>query len=135
MEIKITNLAQVPIYEQIENQIKEMILSGIYSPGTQLPSIRVLARDLKVGIITCRRAYDDLCEQGILVSQPGKGVFVAEVQKEYVKDVNREIIFKQLSTLCQMAHASGISKTEMNQKVCDIYDGLNEVDKVDKKMK
>ncbi len=121
MEIKISSANQIPIYEQIENQIKELIMNGVYTPGTQLPSIRILARELKVGIITCRRAYDDLCDQGILVSHPGKGIFVAEVMKEQIKDMNMEMITHQLKEMCEYARASGIDKTEIIEQINRIF--------------
>ncbi|SEW10361.1 GntR family transcriptional regulator [[Clostridium] fimetarium] len=126
MQIKISSITQIPIYEQIEIQIKEMIMAGMYTPGTQLPSIRILARELKVGIITCRRAYDDLCAQGILVSQPGKGVFVANIQMEHLKNINMELLTDQLKGICEFARASGISRSELIENINAIYNKKEE---------
>ena len=126
MQIKISSITQMPIYEQIEIQIKEMIMTGMYTPGTQLPSIRILARDLKVGIITCRRAYDDLCAQGILVSHPGKGVFVANILKEQLKSINMDIITDQLRGICEFARVSGISRLEIIENINLIFNKIEE---------
>jgi GntR family transcriptional regulator len=126
MEIQISSVNQMPIYEQIENQIKDMIRLGVYKSGEQLPSIRILARDLKVGIITCRRAYDDLCAQGILISHPGKGVFVAEMQAKQMEDINRDAVWKQLDDLCEMAQKAGIERTEFVEYVNQMFDQMEE---------
>lgn len=66
-----------PIYEQMKNQIRAQILSGAAKEGEMLPSIRTVAKELRIGVITAKRAYDDLCAEGFLYSVPGKGVFVA----------------------------------------------------------
>jgi GntR family transcriptional regulator len=122
MEIQISSVNQTPIYEQIENQIKDMIRMGVYKSGEQLPSIRILARDLKVGIITCRRAYDDLCAQGILISHPGKGVFVADIQVKQMQEINRDAVWKQLGEICQTAKKAGIKRTELIEYVNQMFD-------------
>lgn len=126
MEIQISSVNQMPIYEQIENQIKDMIRLGVYKSGEQLPSIRILARDLKVGIITCRRAYDDLCAQGILVSHPGKGVFVAEMQAEQLQEINTDSLFLQLDEICQSAQKAGIKRTELIEHMNQTFDQMEE---------
>ena len=77
MEIVISNSGSVPIYEQIEAQIKDAILSGELTPGELLPSIRSLANDLRVSVITTKRAYADLEELGFVVTVQGKGTFIA----------------------------------------------------------
>ena len=78
MEILIRNSDSQPIYEQIVRQVSGQILSGALPPGTALPSIRALARDLKISVITTKRAYDELEAAGYLVTVAGKGSFVAE---------------------------------------------------------
>ena len=124
MQMKISPTGQIPIYEQIENQIKERIMSGVYIPGSQLPSIRILARDLKVGIITCRRAYDDLCAQGILVSHPGKGMFVADIRKEQLKEINMDLLKNQVRDICEFSRVSGISKLELIENINMLFDEI-----------
>lgn len=121
MDIFISSSTQTPIYEQIENQIKELIMNGTYTPGMQLPSIRILARELKVGIITCRRAYDDLCEQGFLISRPGKGVFVAEIATDNLKKIASDQLKKQLNELCNNAKLSGIQEKEIIEYIHDFF--------------
>lgn len=121
MNIFISSSTQTPIYEQIENQLKELIMNGTYTVGMQLPSIRILARELRVGIITCRRAYDDLCEQGFLISHPGKGIFVAEIAKDNVKNIASDQLKKQLKELCSKAKISGIQEEEMIEYIHDLF--------------
>jgi GntR family transcriptional regulator len=78
MEILIRNSSGQPIYEQICQQLKEQILSGALGAGDALPSIRTLAKDLRISVITTKRAYDELEAEGFLVTVAGKGSFVAE---------------------------------------------------------
>lgn len=82
MQLIITYESGEPIYEQIKKQIRGMILSGELVEGAMLPSIRTLAKEISVGIITAKRAYDDLCNEGFCYSLQGKGIFVASVNKE-----------------------------------------------------
>ena len=77
MKIIIKNKSEVPIYEQIEQQIKTQILEGLVTEEEQLPSIRQLARDLKISVITTTRVYNDLADEGFIISVAGKGYFVA----------------------------------------------------------
>ena len=77
MKIVIKNKSELPIYEQIEQQIKAQILEGSVTEDEQLPSIRQLARDLKISVITTTRVYNDLAEEGFIISVSGKGYFVA----------------------------------------------------------
>ena len=77
MKIIIKNKSELPIYEQIEQQMKEQILNGTISEDEQLPSIRQLARELKISVITTTRAYNDLADEGFIISVTGKGYFVA----------------------------------------------------------
>ena len=82
MELIIRNNSGQPIYDQISGQIKAQILSGALSPGDALPSIRGLAKDLKISVITTKRAYDELESEGFIYTLPGKGCFVAERSTE-----------------------------------------------------
>ncbi|MFA6939657.1 MAG: GntR family transcriptional regulator, partial [Clostridiaceae bacterium] len=88
MNILISTLSQTPIYEQIQNQIKDLVLSGKLKPEEQLPSIRLMAKDLKVGIITVKRAYQELENEGIIVNVQGKGCFVADIDEKKIKEVH-----------------------------------------------
>ena len=77
MKVILKNHSELPIYEQIEQQMKAQILDGTISEDEQLPSIRQLARDLKISVITTTRVYNDLSDAGFIISTPGKGYFVA----------------------------------------------------------
>ncbi len=82
MHIVISYESGIPIYEQIKSQIRGEILSGKLAEGAMLPSIRMLAKELRIGIITAKRAYDDLCAEGFLYSVQGKGLFVSKINKQ-----------------------------------------------------
>ena len=110
MHLQTSALSEIPIYEQIKQQIKEQIFDGTLESGIQLPSIRMLAKELKVGIITVKRAYDDLCGEGLLISRQGKGIFVAEINKEQVSKVHEQIIFEQLKEVSALAKQYSFDK-------------------------
>lgn len=86
MKIIIKNKSELPIYEQIEQQIKLQILDGIIKEDEQLPSIRQLARDLKISVITTTRVYNDLTDEGFIISVAGKGYFVASRNNELLRE-------------------------------------------------
>lgn len=86
MKIILKNNSDVPIYEQIEEQVKKAVLEGKIMENEQLPSIRQLARDLKISVITTTRAYTDLMEEGYIVSVVGKGYFVAQRNNELLRE-------------------------------------------------
>ena len=86
MKIVIKNKSELPIYEQIEQQIKAQILEGSVTEDEQLPSIRQLARDLKISVITTTRVYNDLAEEGFIISVTGKGYFVAPRNNELLRE-------------------------------------------------
>ncbi len=104
------------IYEQIEYQIRAQIYSGELKPGEMLPSIRTLAKELTIGIITAKRAYDDLIAEGMLYSVPGKGVFVAERREEELIQGKLEKLKEKLSSAKKFADENGISP-EQFQKI------------------
>mgnify|MGYP002243315536 CR=1 FL=1 len=92
MQIYLSNSGQEPIYAQITRQIKQQILSGALRPGDALPSIRLLARELRISVITTKRAYEDLERDGFILTQQGRGSFVAEqnpalLREEHLKKV------------------------------------------------
>lgn len=92
MDIIIDNSASLPIYEQLRNQIRDQIINDVLAYDEQLPSIRVLAKDLSISIMTVKKAYDALEEEGFIVTRQGKGSFVAEKNE----NVAREIVQKQM---------------------------------------
>ena len=86
MKIIIKNKSELPIYEQIEQQMKAQILDGTAAENEQLPSIRQLARDLKISVITTTRVYNDLADEGFIISVAGKGYFVAPRNNELLRE-------------------------------------------------
>ena len=99
MELYISNTGQEPIYAQITRQIKQQILSGKLKEGDALPSIRLLAKELRISVITTKRAYEDLEAEGFIVTTPGKGSFVAPQNPE----LQREEMLKQVEQHLQNA--------------------------------
>ena len=86
MKIIIKNKSELPIYEQIEQQLKTQILDGTISENEQLPSVRQLAKDLKISVITTTRAYNDLADEGFIISVAGKGYFAAPRENELLRE-------------------------------------------------
>lgn len=103
MKIIIKNKSELPIYEQIEQQMKAQILDGTIAEEEQLPSIRQLARDLKISVITTTRVYNDLANEGFLISVAGKGYFVAPRNNELL----RERMLCEMETALEQAVRSG----------------------------
>ena len=99
MELYISNAGQEPIYAQITRQVKEQILSGTLKEGDALPSIRLLARELRISVISTKRAYEDLEADGFIVTVPGRGSFVAPQNPQ----LRHEEMLKQVETHLQAA--------------------------------
>lgn len=113
MNIIITNSGGVPIYEQIASQIKGQILSGSLKEGDALPSMRALAQDLRVSVITTKRAYEILESEGFIQSFTGRGSFVSAADPEMLKEQNLREIEEHLSQAADIAKRSGVSKQEL----------------------
>lgn len=112
MEIIIRSTSAKPIYEQIFLQIKRQILDGTLSAEAELPSIRSLAKDLAVSVITTKKAYEELARSGLVHSRPGKGMFVATIDQTFLQNEARQTYRKKLTALWQEAASSGISYQE-----------------------
>lgn len=112
MELIIRNNSGQPIYDQISGQIKAQILSGALSPGDALPSIRGLAKDLKISVITTKRAYDELEAQGLINTVAGKGCFVAEKNLELVRAQQRAQLEEHLAAAAELGKSCGLSESE-----------------------
>lgn len=113
MNIKIITSSQIPIYQQIKNQIQEKILSSEWKSGTQLPSIRALAKSLQVGIITTTKAYDELVVDGFIISHPGKGFFVCEIDLEYQKRIQEQLIKEEAQILLKKLKGTPLTKEDL----------------------
>lgn len=113
MNIIISNSSNKPIYEQIKEQIKEKILSNELKVGEALPSIRNLAKDLRISVITVKNAYEKLENEGYVETVPGKGVYIANKNKEIIKEEQLKKIESLLDSAISIARISGISKKEI----------------------
>lgn len=121
MQILINNSDGVPIYEQILRQIKEMILSGELKEGDPLPSMRILAQQLRISVITTKRAYEELEREGFIESFTGKGSFVRSKSSELIREANLKIIDESLAKACDSAKKCGISANELKDIIDIIY--------------
>ena len=115
MDIIIRNSADTPIYDQITRQIKGHILSGTLAEGEALPSMRALARDLRISVITTKRAYEELEREGFITTVPGKGCFVAERNLELVREDALRRVEDHLAQALDVARSAGISAGEVRQ--------------------
>ena len=114
MELIIRSSSGQPIYEQISGQIKAQILSGALTPGTALPSIRGLAKNLKISVITTKRAYDELEAQGLINTVAGKGCFVAEKNLDLVRAQQRLQLKQHLTAAAALARTCGVAEPELS---------------------
>ncbi len=117
LEIIISNSSASPIYEQIAQQIKSAILAGEFAEGQMLPSIRALANDLRISVITTKRAYADLEEAGFVNTVQGKGTFVSGGNLELLREESLRTIEGRLAKIVVDATAAGISKGELHDMV------------------
>ena len=122
MDIIISNSSGVPIYEQIEEQIKSQIMTGELVEGDALPSMRVLAKDLKISIITTKRAYEDLERDGFITSVTGKGSFVKGINTDMVKENMMFAIQELLETAVDKAILGKITYEELSETLKILYD-------------
>lgn len=123
MELIISNSCGKPIYEQISAQVKGLVLSGVLVPGELVPSMRQLARDLHISVITTKRAYEDLERDGFLVNVPGKGCFVAQANPEFVREETLRRVQDVLSQAVDLARAGGVGEAELTELLQLLYKG------------
>lgn len=121
MKILISNSSKKPIYEQISFQIKEQIISGKLSKDELLPSIRNLAKEIQVSVITTKRSYEDLERDGFIYTVPGKGTFVAGQTINTLKVKKYEIIEEDLIKIVKDCKSLNISRDELIQRINLIY--------------
>lgn len=126
MKIIISNDSGLPIYEQIKNQIKAQIVAGELKADEGLPGMRTLASDLKVSVITTKRAYNDLEQEGYIYSMPGKGSFVKKLNEEVVRENALAEIEKYFTDAMTVAKAAGIEIEEL-QEILKTLDEVGEV--------
>ena len=123
MEIILSNSSASPIYEQIAQQVKDAILSGELAEGTLLPSIRALANDLRISVITTKRAYAELEEAGFVSTVQGKGTFVAGGNLELLREERLRHVEQQLAKAAADAAAAGLTAEELHEMLDLLMEG------------
>ena len=113
MQLYIDNRSGAPIYDQIYSQIKDAIVSGQVAAGEALPSIRALAKDLRISVITTKRAYDELEREGFIDTLPGKGCFVAERSAELLREEHLRKIEGCMQEIRRLAATCGLTEGEL----------------------
>ena len=121
MNLIINNSSMQPIYEQITSQIKAMIMNGELKAGDAMPSMRKLAKELHVSVITTQRAYDDLQKDGFIVTVPAKGTFVSTQNQDFIREENRRRIEQLLTDAVELAKENGIELEELRTTVEVLY--------------
>lgn len=122
MKILISNIADKPLYQQIKDQIIDAILKSELTEGDPLPSIRGFANDLKVSVLTIRRVYDELEQEGFVSSQVGIGTFVSTGNVELLRDSKRHMVETKMQELIDMAKSLNIPKEELNAMMDILYE-------------
>ncbi len=115
MTIFIDNKSGMPIYDQIFTQIKNQIISGALVENDPLPSIRALAKDLRISVVTTKRAYDELEREGFIYTQPAKGSFVAPKNVELLREQNLKKIEELLDEIMRLAASCGLTKEDITE--------------------
>ena len=123
MDIIISNSSDKPIYEQIATQIKKMIISGELSPGEALPSMRFLAKELRISVITTKRAYSDLERDGFIETVTGKGSYVANQNLSFIREEQLRLAEAFLQKAVDTAKSSDISCEELKDMLEILYGG------------
>ncbi|WP_079707814.1 GntR family transcriptional regulator [Paraliobacillus ryukyuensis] len=122
MNILLSNTSKEPLFQQIKEQIKRQIFQGILKEGEALPSMRTLATQLQVSVITTKRAYEDLEQEGFLVSSVGKGTFVAGQQPHILKERQIRELENDLEQVIEQAKRIGVSKQELIDRIDLFYE-------------
>ncbi len=123
MDIIISNASGQPIYEQIAAQIKDQILSGALTAGDALPSMRVLAKELRISVITTKRAYEELERDGFIETVTGKGSFVAQKNTAFLREESLRRLEAALQGAVDIARRSGIAPQEVKDTLALLLEG------------
>ena len=124
MRVLLSNSSGVPLYDQIKEQVRAQILSGELPEGEMLPSLRSLARDLRISVLTTTRAYSELEQEGYIVSQQGRGFFVMSQSSALRKEQLLREIEQHLLSAIEVAHRAGLTATELS----DLLNLLHQMD-------
>ena len=117
MNIFIDNKNGVPIYDQIYSQIKNQIINGTLSEDSSLPSIRSLAKDLRISVITTKRAYDELEKEGFVYTVPGKGCFVSPKNTELLREENLKSIEGHIEEIAKLAVSCNLTRNDVIEMI------------------
>ena len=123
MNIVISHSSDEPVYQQFINQVKEQILKGELTESEPLPSIRKLAKELNISVITTKRAYDELEREGFIVTVAGKGSFVATINKEIFRETKLKFVEDKMTEAIETAKAVGLTLEELQEMVKLLYEG------------
>jgi len=121
VRILVANSSSEPIYQQIARQIKAEIIAGVLEEGAPLPSIRALAHDLQVSVITTKRAYDELEREGFLDSVGGKGTFVAAQNPAFLREKRMKVVEEKLAAAVAEARVLGVGLAELTETLQLLY--------------
>ena len=121
MDIIISNSSGKPIYEQIADQVKEQIMAGALAAGEALPSMRLLAKELRISVITTKRAYEELERDGFLENVPGKGCFVAPQNRELLREAQLRRVEEKLTQAIEEARRGAVSLEELKEMLTELY--------------
>ena len=123
MKIIISNASKFPIYEQIANGVKEEIISGNLKPNEKLPSIRALARDLNISVITTKRAYEELEREGFIETVGGKGCYVSYFNKELIYEERLKEIERKLEEVLDLSRSIKLSREDIFNMINLLFEG------------
>ena len=115
MKIKISNLSSIPIYQQIASEIRNKILSNELMSNMQLPSIRALSKELEVGIITIKKAYEVLLQENLIYSKGAVGYFVNEINREVILVIKKGEYLKEIEKVFEKALDDGLTKVDVKE--------------------
>ena len=117
----LSNSRGKPIYEQIADQVKEQIMAGALAAGDALPSMRLLAKELRISVITTKRAYEELERDGFLENVPGKGCFVAPQNRELLREAQLRRVEEKLTQAIEEARRGAVSLEELKEMLTELY--------------
>jgi GntR family transcriptional regulator len=127
MRVVLSNSAGVPLYQQIKEQVGTAILSGELAEGSVLPSVRALARDLRISVITTTRAYTELAAEGFIATVPGKGAYVLPLDSELVREQLLRQVEDGLQAALEAAHRAGLGRDELVRMLDGLMDAVGSV--------
>jgi GntR family transcriptional regulator len=122
VNINISQSSLKPIYRQIEDKVRSLIVTGELNEGEELPSIRMLAQDLRVSVLTVKRAYDDLESEGFVTSIQGKGCYVSVRNKELFREQRMRIVEEKLDEAAAEAKLIGMTMEELQTALSIIFE-------------